>query len=148
MANLETGSAGLIHPGDQSIHDEENKKVPWSDDIWKAINRVVHEETMRVRVGVAFLPQSNVSSKTISVPSDLIVNQPISGETVNTLTLDEGGAIRLNEIWTEFALTTQKVQETAEAEHPEQTSAVTLAGRAAQYLALAQDFAIFQGYNG
>ena len=61
MAKLETASAGLIHPGDPSIHDEENKKVPCSYDIWKAINRVVHEETTRVRVGAAFLPQSNVS---------------------------------------------------------------------------------------
>jgi uncharacterized linocin/CFP29 family protein len=148
MANLETGSAGSIHPSDQSIRDEENKKVPWSDDIWKAINRVVQEQTARVRVGVAFLPQSNVSSKTTSVPSDLIVSQPMSGETASTLTVDEGATVRLNEIWIEFALTTQQVHQTAQAEHPELTSAVTLARRAAQYLALAEDFVIFQGYSG
>ena len=138
----------MIRPGDQSIHDEQNMGVPWSDDIWKAINRVVEEETARVRVGVAFLPQSNVSSKTISVPSDLIVNQLVGGETASTLTVDEGATVRLNEIWVEFALTTQQVHQTAQAEHPEQTSAVTLARRAAQYLALAQDFVIFQDYNG
>lgn len=132
----------------ESIHDQENKKVPWSDDVWKAIHRVVHEETMRVRVGAQFLPHHRVHPKTTSVPPDLISNNPLAGETSNTLTIDEGVTIRLNEIWTEFALTTQQVHETAEAKRPEHTSAVTLARRAAQYLALAQDLVIFNGFNG
>jgi uncharacterized linocin/CFP29 family protein len=148
MASSEAQPIVSIEPADQSIHDEENKKVPWSEEIWKAIQRVVHEETTRVRVGATFLPQRRVSPKTTSVPADLIRNQPISGETSNTLTIDEGVNIRLNEIWTEFALTTQQIHETAEAKNPEHTSAVTLARRAAQYLALAQDIVIFHGANG
>lgn len=134
----------------QSIHDQENKKVPWSDDIWKAIHKVVHEETMRVRVGAQFLPHNRVHPKTTSVPPDLITSANLPGDASNilTLTIDEGVTIRLNEIWAEFALTTQQVHETAESKNPEHTSAVTLARRAAQYLALAQDLVIFNGYNG
>jgi uncharacterized linocin/CFP29 family protein len=133
-----------------SIHDQENKKVPWSDDVWKAIHRVVHEETMRVRVGAQFLPHNRVHPKTTSVAPDLIAPTNLPGDASNTftLTIDEGATIRLNEIWAEFALTTQQVHETAEAKNPEHTSAVTLARRAAQYLALAQDLVIFNGFNG
>lgn len=41
---------------DQSLHHKENAKVPWSEGVWKAIHRNVHDETMRVRVGAKFLP--------------------------------------------------------------------------------------------
>lgn len=133
---------------DQSLHHKENAKVPWHEDIWKAIHRTVHDETMRVRVGAKFLPHRRVHPKTTSVQPDTVVNAPLPGETTSTLTVDEGVTIRLNEIWTEFALTTQQVHETAEAKNPEHTTAVTLARRAAQYLALGQDIVIFQGQDG
>jgi uncharacterized linocin/CFP29 family protein len=133
---------------DQSLHHKENEKVPWSPDIWKAIHRTVHDETMRVRVGTKFLPYRRVHPKTTSVQPDTITNAPLPGETNYTLTVDEGVTIRLNEIWTEFALTTQQVHETAESKDPMHTTAVTLARRAAQYLALGQDIVIFQGFNG
>jgi len=132
----------------QSLFVKENAKVPWSDDVWKTIHKTVHDETMRVRVGARFLPHVRVHPKTTSVQQDMVVDLPLPGETQSTLTVDEGTTIRLNEIWTEFALTTQQVHETAEAKEPEHTTAVTLARRAAQYLALGQDIVIFQGYNG
>jgi hypothetical protein len=133
---------------EQSIHHKENEKVPWSPEIWTAIHRTVHDETMAVRVGARFLPHRRVHPKTTSVQPDIITNGQINGESLNTLTVDEGVTIRLNEIWTEFALTPQQVHETAEAKNPEHTTAVTLARRAAQYLALAQDIVIFQGFDG
>ena len=125
-----------------------NPQVPWSDDIWQAIQRAVHDETMRVRVGDKFLPHRPIDHKTTSVQRDTVTNAPVSGETKSTLTVDEGATVQLNEIWTEFALTTQQVHETAEAKDPEHATAVTLARRAAQYLALAQDIVIFQGKDG
>jgi uncharacterized linocin/CFP29 family protein len=132
---------------DQSIYHKENAKVPWSEDVWKAIQRTVHEETIRLRIGAQFLPHRRVDPKTLSVPPDIIKNQPLTGESTNTLTVDEGQSIRINEIWTEFALTTQQVHETAKAKNPLHTTAVTLARRAAMYLALGQDTVIFQGKN-
>jgi uncharacterized linocin/CFP29 family protein len=134
----------------QSLYQKENAKVGWSDEIWKAIHRTVHDETVRVRVGAKFLPHRRVHPKTTSVQPDQIQNIVLPGDPSgnHTLTVDEGQTIRLNEIWAEFALTTQQVHETAEAKYPEHTTAVTLARRAAQYLALAQDFVIFQGQSG
>jgi len=122
-------SAGHEDDGQaQSLHHKENEKVPWSPEIWKAIHRTVHDETMRVRVGAKFLPHRLHHPKTTSVPPDTVVNAPVNNESNNTLTVDEGLTIRLNEIWTEFALTTQQVHDTAEAKNPEHTTAVTLAG--------------------
>jgi uncharacterized linocin/CFP29 family protein len=133
---------------DLSLRREENAKVPWPEQVWKAINRTVHDESMRVRVGAKFLPHRRVHPRTTSVQQDAIVNQALPGEQNSTLTISEGATIRVNEIWTEFALTTQQIHETAQAKDPKQTAAATLARRAAQYLASAQDLVIFQGANG
>jgi len=65
---------------DQSPHNEENAKVPWSDEVWKTVHRTVHDETMRVRVGAKFLPHRRVHPKTTSVQLDTIMNQPLPGE--------------------------------------------------------------------
>ena len=147
----------------QSIHDVENKKVPWPDEVWKTIHRAVHDEMMRASAGAQFLPHHIVHPKTMSISPDTIVDAQLDatlpGGTAAsggssaalpplTLSIDEGQTIRLNEIWTEFALTTQQVHDASEAKNPEFTSAVTLARRAAQYLALAQDAVIFQGQVG
>src|ERR1700733_12110185 len=132
---------------DQSTYHKENAEVPWGEDIWKAIHKTVHEEMLRVRIGARFLPHRRVSPKTITVPPDSITNQPLPGELTNTLTVDEGQPIRINEIWTEFALTTQQIHDTAEVKNPMHTTPVTLARRSAMYLALGQDTVIFQGAN-
>jgi uncharacterized linocin/CFP29 family protein len=123
-------------------------KVPWSTNIWNAIQTAVNDETARVRIGAKFLPNSSVDRKTETVPADKVMNAPLPGESKSTLTADEGASIQLNEIWTEFALSTQQVDETARAKNPENTPAVKLARRAAQYLALAEDIVIFQGKDG
>jgi uncharacterized linocin/CFP29 family protein len=147
MAAQSANPGGTIPPGEAFIEDAENGKVPWPAETWAAIQRAVQHESTSLRVGAAFLPARRVSPKTTSIPPDLITNQPFSGETGNTLTANEGAPIRLNEIWTEFALTPKQVHEIAENEYPEASSAVALAKRAEQYLALAQDCVIFQGAN-
>jgi uncharacterized linocin/CFP29 family protein len=152
MTTPETGSAPTSEHDEQdvaqSLFHKENAKVPWPEDVWKAIHRTVHDESMRVRVAAKFLPHIRVHPKTTSVQQDQVLNLQLPGEQGLTLTVDEGATIRLNEIWTEFALTTQQVHETAEAKNPGHTTAVTLARRAAQYLALGQDTVIFQGNLG
>lgn len=124
-----------------------NSKVPWSEDTWRTIHKIVKDETARVQVS-KFLHQHSVSSETTTVPSDTVSNSSLPGEEGSTLTIDEGATIRLSEIWTEFALTPQQIHETQNAKNPHDTSAATLARRAAQYLALAEDLMIFQGNNG
>jgi uncharacterized linocin/CFP29 family protein len=131
----------------QSIHQKGRDKVPWSKEVWEAIDKHVHDEVMRTRVGAKFIPHRKVHPKTTSVPSDSITFSELQGETTQTLIIDEGATIRVNEIWTEFALTPQQVHETAEAQELSYTAAVTLATRAANFLAQAQDLIIFQGVN-
>src|SRR4029453_10247972 len=68
--------------------------------------------------------------------------------TTQTLTVDEGATTRLNEYWVEFALTPQQVDhETGDITELGHSSAVTLATRAANILAQAEDLVIFQGQN-
>lgn len=134
---------------EQSIHQSANAKVPWPPAIWEAVHRAVHEEVMRVEIAHKFMRVHKVHPKTTSVPPDLIIPQVLQGDLPGayTLTVDEGVTIRLNEIWTEFALTPQQVHDTAETKHPEHCTAVTLARRSAQYLALAKNMVIMQGLN-
>jgi uncharacterized linocin/CFP29 family protein len=124
-----------------------NSKVPWSEDTWRAIHEVVNDEIGKVQVS-KFLPQHRVPPESTTAPSDTVLNPILAGEQLSTLTIDEGATTRLNEIWTEFALTPQQVHETANAKVPHDTPAATLARRAAQYLALADDLVIFQGNSG
>ena len=104
---------------------------------------------LRVERSHEFMRVHAVDPKITSVPPDMITPQVLPGDPANkfTLTVDEGLTIRLNEIWTEFALTPQQVHDTAEAKHPQYTTGVILARRAAQYLALAKNMVIFQGSN-
>jgi hypothetical protein len=90
-------SEAQTEEADQLVHHPENAKVPWSEDVWKAIQKTVHEETLRLRVGGKFLPHRRVDPTTTSVPPDTIKNQPLTGESTSTLTVDEGQSIRINE---------------------------------------------------
>jgi uncharacterized linocin/CFP29 family protein len=120
-------------------------KVHWSQDVWDRIDRAVHDEVMRTRVAEQFLPIHLVIPQTTSVPADII---PPRDATTQTLTVDEGVTTRLNETWVEFALTPQQVdQETGNISELGHSTAVTLATRAANILAQAEDLVIFQGQN-
>src|SRR5262249_26132210 len=65
-----------------------------------------------------------------------------------TETVDEGATTRLNEFWVEFSMTPQQIeQETGDPSEMGYSTAVTLATRAANILAQAEDLVIFQGQN-
>jgi hypothetical protein len=148
-SNPSTFSMGQPEGQEQSIHHSANAKVPWPPAIWEAIHKAVHEEVSRVEIAHRFMRVHSVHPKTTSVPPDLISPLQLPGDPTGnlTLTVDEGVTIRLNEIWTEFALTPQQVHDTAESKHPEHCTAVTLARRSAQYLGLAKNMVVMQGQN-
>jgi uncharacterized linocin/CFP29 family protein len=136
----------------QSIHQKGRDKVPWPKEVWDAMDLHVHEEIMRTSVGGKFLPLHKVHPKTTTIPGDTVTlpqaqSSGAPSGTPNPLTVDEGAFIRINESWTEFALTAQQVQEAGEAKELAHTTAVTLATRAANFLSRAQDMVIFQGFN-
>jgi uncharacterized linocin/CFP29 family protein len=120
-------------------------KVPWTKDIWDRIDKAVNDEVMRTRVGQKFLPICPVLPRTVSVPTDSITPPTAASP---TLSVDEGVTTRLNEIWVEFSLTPQQVeQETGDIMESGHSTAVTLATRAANLLSQAEDLVIFQGQN-
>jgi uncharacterized linocin/CFP29 family protein len=126
----------------QSIHQRGRNKIPWSHDVWERIDLAVAHEVKRTRIGARFLPLRPVPPKTTSVPTD---SYSISNGVFN---VDEGATIRLNEYYVEFELTPQQVdQEEGDFRDLGHSTAVTLATKAANTLALAEDLIIFQGQN-
>jgi len=120
-------------------------KVHWTQDIWDRIDKAVHDEVMRTRVGQKFLPIRPVIPRTTSVPTDAITPPT---KDAPTLVVDEGVTTRLNEFWVEFALTPQQVDhETGDIMELGHSTAVTLATRAANLLSQAEDLVIFSGQN-
>ena len=109
-------------------------KLDWSPDIWKLIDKAVHDEAQRTRIAMKFIPIFMTTSDAKTVPSDTIdVNDP------TTLTVDEGLETTIFEISVGFALTKQQVSEM------DVSTAVTLATRATNILMQAEDTLIFQG---
>jgi uncharacterized linocin/CFP29 family protein len=124
------------------MHQRGRNKIPWSHDVWERIDHAVATEVKRTRIGARFMPLRPVPPKTTSVPTD---SYQFSGGVFN---VDEGATIRLNEYYVEFELTPQQVdQEEGDFKDLGHSTAVTLATKSANALALAEDLIIFQGQN-
>lgn len=136
------GPTGSHDDHSQSMHQRGRNKIPWSHDVWERIDHAVATEVKRTRIGARFLPLRPVPPKTTSVPTDSYL---FSGGVFN---VDEGATIRLNEYYVEFELTPQQVdQEEGDFKDLGHSTAVTLATKGANALALAEDLIIFQGQN-
>ena len=129
----------------QSLHEKGRTKIPWSKDVWERIDKAVELEMKRTRIGARFLPKRIVPPKTTSVPTD---SYTTTAGPNPVLTVDEGATTRLNEYYVEFELTPQQVdQEEGDFKQLGHSTAVTLATKAANMLAQAEDLIIFQGVN-
>jgi uncharacterized linocin/CFP29 family protein len=136
------GTAAGVADHQQSMHQRGRNKIPWSPEVWDRIDQAVGTEVKRTRIGARFLPVKHVPPKTTSVPTD---SYRVTGTVYG---VDEGATIRLNEYYVEFELTPQQVaQEEGDFRDLGHSTAVTLATKAANTLALAEDLIIFQGQN-
>src|SRR5262245_38596784 len=90
-----------------AAHNMGRDKVHWSQEVWDRIDKAVHDEVMRTRVGQRFLPLRPVIPRTTSVPFDSIT---LPTEAAPSLSVDEGATTRLNEYWVEFSLTPAQVE--------------------------------------
>src|SRR5262245_28575706 len=134
------------HPHAHHPHMKGREQVNWSEEVWQRLDAAVHEEMTRARVAAKFLPIVHVPAKTLTVPTDTVS----SG--AHALSVEEGTTTRLNELWVEFVLTAAQVEheaaeEKAMAHGHGASTAITLATRAANLLAQAEDTLIFQGQN-
>jgi uncharacterized linocin/CFP29 family protein len=142
-----TGSSSNGDDSNKSLHQKGRGKIPWSKDVWDRIDQAVELEVKRTRIGARFLPKRPVPPKTTSVPADAYTTVTPEGGTP-VLTVDEGATLRLNEYYSEFELTPQQVdQEEGDFKTLGHSTAVTLATKAANTLAQAEDLIIFQGNN-
>jgi uncharacterized linocin/CFP29 family protein len=131
-----------------SLHQKGRSKIPWSKEVWDRIDQAVAMEIKRTRIGGRFLPMRSVPPKTTSVPTDSYQITAGGAGVGGILNVDEGATLRLNEYYVEFELTPQQVdQEEGDFKQLGHSTAVTLATKAANVLALAEDLIIFQGQN-
>jgi len=113
---------------------EDRSQLPWSPMIWDRIDKMVDHETKRLQTAAKFLPGIGPFPDALTRDSD----RPIREKP--PLFIEEAATVPLIETWVEFALTPQQVMR-------EETSMAgcTLAGRAANILAQAQDLILYQG---
>jgi uncharacterized linocin/CFP29 family protein len=109
-------------------------KLPWEARLWDRIDQAVNSEGERIRIARRFIPLVPMPDA-LTTPADAI-----AVDTTGLLKVDEGLTVPLIEIWVEFALTKDQV-----GAEERLATAVTLATRATNLLAQAEDALIFQG---
>jgi len=126
-------------------------QIDWSEDVWKRIDAAVTDEMVATRVAAKFLPVVHVAAKETTVDSDVVLT--IGGDSSpQVLTVDESQVNRVNEFWVEFSLTPaqeekERSDELAMVQGQRASSAITLAMRAANTLAQAEDTVLLNGQN-
>lgn len=108
--------------------------LPWNAALWTRIDQAVGLEAERIRIARRFLPWVPMPGA-MTAPTDTL-----GVDKSGLLKVEEGLTVPLIEIWVDFALTRDQI----EAEERLAT-AVTLATRATNLLAQAEDALIFRG---
>jgi uncharacterized linocin/CFP29 family protein len=106
--------------------------MAWSADSWQRLDQAVLHEMHRASVAAAILPLVGPYPDAQTVPADAIAS--------DRLTVDEAAVLPLVELSVELSLTTTQIAAGGDA-----STVVTLVTRAANLLAQAEDFVIFQG---
>ena len=109
--------------------------LSWAPEIWSRLDQAVHAEIDRTGIAGKVLPVRGPIPDVTTVPADVI--------DAETMTVPDDVVLPLIEISVEFGLT--------EAQVDTETSlgtALTLATRAANLLARAEDLLVFQGADG
>jgi len=109
--------------------------VGWSQEVWDRIDKAVGDESKRSSLAASFLPLVGPLPGALTVPADVIAGNPLA--------IAEDGVRPLVELSVEFTLTPTQVSNEANL-----LTATSLATRAANYLAQAEDILIFQGAPG
>lgn len=115
-----------------------NDQLDWRQETWSDIHQAVQHEAFRVEIASKFLPLYGPMPEALTVTSDTIVVGPDEP----FLLVDEAATYPLVEIWVDFTLTPQQVEDEMNL-----MTARTLAIRATNYLSLGKDSLIFQGQS-
>lgn len=119
-------------------------RLPWTEEQWSAVQRVVQEAASKARVASSFLPlvgplpSGQASVRAMSLASTAL-RDPQSGEAVQRLEIDDSITLPLTTLSCLVYLTTQQVED------PELASAKQLLGRAADVVGRLEDAIVFNG---
>lgn len=122
-------------------------RLPWTDEQWATVQRIVQEGARKARVASSFLPLAGpLPDGQASVPAlgmDYKDNRPIErGEAERRLEIDDAKTLPLTRIACNVYL---KIQQ---AEDPDLASAKQMLSRAADVVARLEDAIVFNGQRG
>ena len=109
-----------------------NPQVPWTDEQWARVNKVVQEEASRARMAATFLPLLGP----LPGDTDFVRKELISP---NAITIQDRDVIQL------ATLQVKVTVRGAQMADPEMTSVLALFRRAANVLARLEDAVVFRG---
>ncbi len=121
-------------------------RLPWTDEQWAMVQRIVQESARKARVASSFLPligplpdgQASVPKLDMSQYT-ITDNYPQRGEALQRLEVDDGETLRLTTIACAVYLRTQQVED------PDLVSAKQMLGRAADLIGRLEDAIVFNG---
>jgi uncharacterized linocin/CFP29 family protein len=119
-------------------------RLPWTEEQWTAVQRVVQEAAGKARVASSFLPlvgplpPGQTSARTMAMsPGDH--PGPQVGEAAQRLQIDDSATLPLTTLSCQVYLTTQQVED------PDLAAAKQLLGRAADVIGRLEDAIVFMG---
>jgi uncharacterized linocin/CFP29 family protein len=115
----------------------DNPQVPWTDEQWARVNKVVQEEANRARMAATFLPLVGpLPADTDFVREGLIQNQPTPPPNIG---IQDRAVIQLATLQVKVPVRGAQMAD------PEMTSVLALFRRAANVLARLEDAVVFRG---
>lgn len=118
-----------------------NQQVPWSDDQWARVRKVIQDEAARARVAASFLPLVGpLPADTDYVPMDKMSYPEVDGK--RRLQIDDRNTMELATLQVKVYLRGAQMAD------PDMTSALQLFRRAANVLARLEDSVVFRGLKG
>jgi uncharacterized linocin/CFP29 family protein len=125
---------------------DDGHRLPWTDEQWAAVQRMVQDAANRARVASSFLPLVGpLAPGQATVPALRMTDEPLDdwrGLAKQRLEVDDGATLQLTTISCNVYLTT------LEAEDPELAAAHQMLGRAADIIGRLEDAIVFNGRAG
>jgi uncharacterized linocin/CFP29 family protein len=124
---------------------DDGHRLPWTDEQWAAVQRMVQDAANRARVASSFLPLVGpLAPGQATVPALRMTDEPLDdwrGLAKQRLEVDDGATLQLTTISCNVYLTT------LEAEDPELAAAHQMLGRAADIIGRLEDAIVFNGQS-
>lgn len=122
----------------------ENMPMQWTEEQWRNVNQVVHDEAFKTRVAASFLPlYGPLAADVVTVPTQAVTkpkNQnPMPGEAKHRLVVDDKTTMAIATISANVYLSRHQVAE------EDLSSALIMFRRTANIIARVEDALIFNG---